>query len=115
VRRAVETVGRFQKVEPHPLGAPVARPRDPCGVRLETWKGGVKVQDGRSSQLIFPFRDLLVFLHGFLRLFAGDMIFTGTPAGVGFVRRPQVLLQPGDTVRMEISGLGVLENPIKDA
>jgi acylpyruvate hydrolase len=39
----------------------------------------------------------------------------GTPAGVGFSRQPPVVLQPGDTVRMEITGLGVLENPVKDA
>jgi 2-keto-4-pentenoate hydratase/2-oxohepta-3-ene-1,7-dioic acid hydratase in catechol pathway len=42
----------------------------------------------------------------------GDLIATGTPAGVGIVRRPPVFLAPGDTVRVEIDGIGVLENPV---
>lgn len=79
------------------LGAPIERPRDPTDVRVGTWKNGVQVQDGHSKHLIFPFRDLLVYLHGFLRLFAGDVIFTGTPAGVG-------QLAVGDRLRVEVKG-----------
>jgi 2-keto-4-pentenoate hydratase/2-oxohepta-3-ene-1,7-dioic acid hydratase in catechol pathway len=45
----------------------------------------------------------------------GDLIATGTPPGVGFAMKPPVLLKPGDVVRMEITGLGTLENPVKDA
>ena len=43
----------------------------------------------------------------------GDVIATGTPAGVGFTRRPPRFLRPGETVRVEIEGIGVLENPVK--
>ena len=55
------------------------------------------------------------YLSPLLTLAPGDLSATGTPAGVGFSRKPPVTLQPGDTVRLEVTGLGVLENPIKDA
>jgi 2-keto-4-pentenoate hydratase/2-oxohepta-3-ene-1,7-dioic acid hydratase in catechol pathway len=50
-----------------------------------------------------------------MTLSPGDIIATGTPAGVGHGRKPPVYLSPGDTVRMEITGLGTIENPVKDA
>jgi 2-keto-4-pentenoate hydratase/2-oxohepta-3-ene-1,7-dioic acid hydratase in catechol pathway len=50
-----------------------------------------------------------------MTLLPGDLVITGTPAGVGFTRKPQVLLKGGDRVRMEITGLGTLDNPIVDA
>ena len=55
------------------------------------------------------------YLSPLLTLAPGDLSATGTPAGVGFSRKPPVTLQPGDTVRLEVTSLGVLENPIKDA
>jgi 2-keto-4-pentenoate hydratase/2-oxohepta-3-ene-1,7-dioic acid hydratase in catechol pathway len=78
------------------LGPQVARPGDPDALRLDTWKNEVHVQSGRTSQLLFPFRDLLAWLHGFLRLYAGDVILTGTPAGVG-------PLAAGDRLRVVVS------------
>lgn len=77
------------------LGEQVARPADPDALRVDTWKNDVHVQSGRTDLLLFPFRDLLVYLHGFLRLYAGDVILTGTPAGVG-------PLAPGDRVRVVV-------------
>jgi 2-keto-4-pentenoate hydratase/2-oxohepta-3-ene-1,7-dioic acid hydratase in catechol pathway len=77
------------------LGAPIPRPADPTDVALRTWKNDQQVQEGHTGALIFPFRALLRYLHGFCRLWAGDVILTGTPAGVG-------PLTPGDVVRVEV-------------
>jgi acylpyruvate hydrolase len=58
---------------------------------------------------------LVSYLSRLMTLSPGDLIATGTPAGVGSARNPQVWMLPGDTCRMEITGLGRLENPIKEA
>ena len=57
--------------------------------------------------------ELVAYLSTAFTLEPGDVVFTGTPSGVGVARRPREFLQPGDTVRVEIAGLGVLENPVK--
>jgi acylpyruvate hydrolase len=88
---------------------------DPHVLEISTWVNGNRLQHGNTKNLIFDVRALVSYLSNLITLTPGDVIATGTPAGVGFVRKPQVLLQPGDTVKMEITGLGVLENPIKDA
>lgn len=85
------------------VGAPMARPADPDDVRIGTWKNGARVQEGHTSQLIFGFRDLLVYLAGFCRLGPGDLIFTGTPAGVG-------PLAVGDRLRV-VAGVGRAGGP----
>lgn len=77
------------------LGPPVPRPLDPDDLTVRTFLNGEQVQEGRSGLLLFPFRGLLRYLHGFLRLYAGDVILTGTPAGVGPVA-------VGDTVRVTV-------------
>ena len=73
------------------------------------------MQHGNTRNLIFDVRYLVSYLSQLLTLSPGDLIATGTPAGVGFSRKPPVVLQHGDTVRLEITGLGVIENPVKDA
>jgi 2-keto-4-pentenoate hydratase/2-oxohepta-3-ene-1,7-dioic acid hydratase in catechol pathway len=88
---------------------------DPHVLELRTWVNGALMQDGSTRNFIFDIRYIVSYLSRILTLEPGDLIATGTPAGVGFSRKPPVALQPGDTVRMEISGLGTLENPIKDA
>ncbi len=88
---------------------------DPHALDLRTWVNGALLQNGNTSNLIFDVRALVSYLSRLITLAPGDVIATGTPAGVGFVRKPPVFLQPGDTVRMEITGLGILENPVKDA
>jgi len=82
---------------------------------LKTWVNGTLMQHGNTRNLIFDVRYLVSYLSQLLTPSPGDLIATGTPAGVGFSRKPPVVLQPGDAVRLEITGLGVLENPIKDA
>jgi len=88
---------------------------DPHGLDLKTWVNGTLMQHGNTRNFIFDVRYLVSYLSQLLTLSPGDLIATGTPAGVGFSRQPPVSLQPGDTVRQEITGLGVLENSVKDA
>jgi 2-keto-4-pentenoate hydratase/2-oxohepta-3-ene-1,7-dioic acid hydratase in catechol pathway len=64
----------------------------------------------RSAQLVHDFSELLVYLSSHITLQPGDVILTGTPAGVGFPTG--TFLKPGDTVRIEVEGCGVLENPV---
>jgi len=88
---------------------------DPHVLELKTWVNGQLMQNGSTKNFIFDIRYVIEYLTNFMTLAPGDLIATGTPAGVGFARKPKVVLQPGDTVRLEITGLGQLENPIKDA
>jgi 2-keto-4-pentenoate hydratase/2-oxohepta-3-ene-1,7-dioic acid hydratase in catechol pathway len=88
---------------------------DPHVLELKTWVNGTLMQNGSTSNFIFDVRYLVSYLSGLITLMPGDLIATGTPAGVGFSRKPPVTLQPGDTVRLQITGLGVLENPVKEA
>jgi acylpyruvate hydrolase len=73
---------------------------------------GVTVQDGHTSEMIFGVAETIAFLSSLMTLEVGDIIATGTPAGVGISRSPQVLLHDGDVVEIEIEGLGVLSNPV---
>ena len=88
---------------------------DPHVLDLKTWVNGTLMQNGNTRNFIFDVRYLVSYLSGVMTLAPGDLIATGTPAGVGFSRKPPVTLQPGDTVRLQITELGVLENPVKDA
>jgi acylpyruvate hydrolase len=73
---------------------------------------GVTVQDGHTSQMIFGVAETIAFVSSLMTLEVGDIIATGTPAGVGISRDPQVLLHDGDVVEIEIEGLGSLRNPV---
>ncbi len=88
---------------------------DPHVLELKTWVNGKVMQDGTTRNFIFDVRYIVSYLSGLMTLAPGDVIATGTPAGVGLGRKPPVWLQPGDVVRMEITGLGTLENPVKEA
>jgi acylpyruvate hydrolase len=88
---------------------------DPHVLGLKTFVNGKQMQDGNTKTFIFDVRYLVSYLSGLMTLSPGDLIATGTPPGVGFAMKPPVFLQPGDTCRLEITGLGVLENPVKDA
>ena len=86
---------------------------DPPHVRLRSFVNGKVMQDGSTADWVFPLPKLLSFLSHVMTLEPGDVVSTGTPAGVGVFRKPQVFLKPGDIVRLEIEGIGVLENPVK--
>jgi acylpyruvate hydrolase len=88
---------------------------DPHVLSLKTWVNGTQMQNGNTKTLIFDVRYLVSYLSGLITLQPGDLIATGTPPGVGFAKKPPVFMQPGDVCRMEITGLGVLENPIKES
>src|SRR5947207_8122703 len=89
---------------------------DPHVLDLKTFVNGKQMQPGNTKTLIFDVRYLVSYLSNLMTLLPGDVIATGTPPGVGLGIKPTpVWLQPGDVCRMEITGLGVLENPVKDA
>jgi acylpyruvate hydrolase len=88
---------------------------DPHNLSLSTWVNGKKMQSGNTKTFIFDVRYIVSYLSGLMTLSPGDLIATGTPPGVGVGMKPPVFMQPGDVCRMEITGLGSLENPIKEA
>jgi acylpyruvate hydrolase len=88
---------------------------DPHGLELTTWVNGTRLQHGNSKNLIYNINVLVAYLSAHLTLVPGDIVATGTPAGVGFSRKPPILLKGGDVVKMEITGLGSIENPVVQA
>jgi 2-keto-4-pentenoate hydratase/2-oxohepta-3-ene-1,7-dioic acid hydratase in catechol pathway len=87
---------------------------DPGEFHLRTRINGTVLQDAPVSDLCFDIPALIEYCSIWTPLAAGDIIVTGTPGGVGRVRKPPVWMQPGDTVEIDITGLGVLRNPIAD-
>jgi len=86
---------------------------DPHRLELRTFVSGEEVQHGNTSQLIFDVPTLIEYISAPITLEPGDVITTGTPSGVGARRPPPRFLRSGDTVRVEIDGIGILENPVK--
>lgn len=82
---------------------------DPSDLALGCSINGETVQEGRTSQLIFSVPDLIARLSRTVELYPGDVIFTGTPAGVGVGRTPPRFLAPGDVLRSYVSGVGEIE------
>jgi acylpyruvate hydrolase len=82
------------------------------GLRLQTRLNREVVQDASISDLVFDVQTLIVLISEVFTLEAGDLIVTGTPAGVGMARDPKLWMRAGDVCEVEISGLGVLRNPI---
>ncbi len=85
---------------------------DPGALRLTTHVNGEKRQDAPVSDLIFDIPTLIETISAGITLQPGDLIATGTPAGVGIGFQPPQFLKSGDVVRVEIAGIGVLENPV---
>ncbi|OPZ26116.1 MAG: Ureidoglycolate lyase [Lentisphaerae bacterium ADurb.BinA184] len=73
---------------------------------------GQTMQESRTSDMVFGVADLVAFLSSVMTLLPGTVIMTGTPAGVGWARRPPVFLRPGDTIEVTIEGIGNLVNPV---
>ena len=88
---------------------------DPHTLTLKTFVNGKQMQNGNTKTFIFDVRYLVSYLSNLITLMPGDVIATGTPPGVGLGMKPPVYLNAGDVVRMEITGLGTLENPVKEA
>jgi acylpyruvate hydrolase len=71
---------------------------------------GEKMQDGRTSDLLFSSAELISYISRFTTLLPGDLILTGTPSGVGMAREPKRFLQPGEILTSEIEGIGMISN-----
>ena len=98
-----------------PLGPWIVTPDDlgdPHSLRLRTWVNGDLRQDASTDDLIFDCYQQVEHLTTAFTLEPGDVVATGTPAGVGMAMQPPRWLQAGDVVRIEIEGIGVLENPV---
>jgi 2-keto-4-pentenoate hydratase/2-oxohepta-3-ene-1,7-dioic acid hydratase in catechol pathway len=85
---------------------------DPHHLAVRLRLNGQTMQDSNTRQMIFRVGDVLAYLAQVFTLEPGDLVFTGTPPGVGFARKPPVFLKGGDVVEVEIEGLGVLRNPV---
>jgi 2-keto-4-pentenoate hydratase/2-oxohepta-3-ene-1,7-dioic acid hydratase in catechol pathway len=86
---------------------------DPQKMRMVLKVNGKVMQDGNTGQMIFPVAALVSILSSFVTLDPGDILVTGTPAGVGHARKPPIYLRPKDEVEAEIEGIGVLRNPVE--
>jgi 2-keto-4-pentenoate hydratase/2-oxohepta-3-ene-1,7-dioic acid hydratase in catechol pathway len=97
-----------------PVGRMTARDEvpEPHAVRIRAIVSGEVLQDSTTANLIFGVDDVIAYASQTTTLEPGDLILTGTPAGVGVFRDPQRLLQPGDEVTIEIEGLESLTNPV---
>ena len=85
------------------------------GLKLETRLNGKVMQSDNTANMMFPVVEMLVYLTQGLTLEPGDIIFTGTPSGVGHARKPDpVWMRNGDVCEIEIEGVGTLRNPIVD-
>ena len=85
---------------------------EPGNLRIQFRLNGRTMQDSNTSQLIFSVEELVSYISAVCTLAPGDLIFTGTPSGVGGARKPPLFLKPGDTAEVEIEKLGVLRNPV---
>ena len=98
-----------------PIGPYLVTPdtlHDGDGVDIELRLNGNTMQKSNTRNMIFKVPELISYISKVMTLEVGDVIATGTPAGVGFVRNPQVFMKPGDVVEIEIEGIGQLRNPV---
>jgi 2-keto-4-pentenoate hydratase/2-oxohepta-3-ene-1,7-dioic acid hydratase in catechol pathway len=84
----------------------------PQNLKIQLRLNGQVMQNSNTAELIFPIDYLVSYVSDICTLAPGDLIFTGTPPGVGFARKPPVFLKPGDVVEVEIEKLGILQNPV---
>ncbi len=99
-----------------PMGpgiVPAAAIPDPQALTLTTRVNGQVVQHASTANMIFSVAQIITFLSSLMTLEPGDIIATGTPSGVGFMRTPPLFLQNGDVVEVEIEGIGQLRNPVQ--
>jgi 2-keto-4-pentenoate hydratase/2-oxohepta-3-ene-1,7-dioic acid hydratase in catechol pathway len=90
-------------------------PKGGKGLKIETRLNGKMMQSSNTDLFMFPVAESLVYLTEGITLEPGDILFTGTPSGVGHARKPEpVWMKQGDTVEVEIQGIGVLKNGIED-
>ncbi len=101
-----------------PIGPAIVTPdelKDVHALGIRCFLNGAAVQSGNTAQLVFKTGDIIEFVSRFVTLLPGDLIFTGTPPGVGCFRKPPLWLKAGDVVRCEIDGIGAIENTVVGA
>lgn len=106
-----KTFDTFAPFGPHLVTADEVE--DPHQLNISLRLNGKTMQDSNTRQLIFPIDQLIAHLSSVCTLKPGDVIFTGTPPGVGMARKPPVLLKSGDLVEVEIETIGVLRNRVE--
>lgn len=93
---------------------PAADIPDPASLTLTTRVNGEVMQQGEIRDLVFDIPFLIEYCSSFMALRPGDVIATGTPGGVGAARKPPAWLKDGDVVEVDIPGVGLLTNPVRD-
>ncbi len=88
---------------------------DPNNLPIRCVLNGETLQNSSTSQFIFNVAEVVAYLSRVLTLEPGDVVFTGTPPGVGFARKPPVFLKDGDVAEIQIDGIGTLRNPVRAA
>lgn len=84
------------------------------GLMLEVFLNGEKMQSASTSDMVFDVATIVSTASEFMTLEPGDVLVTGTPAGVGFARKPQIFMKDGDTVEVRIEKIGTLTNPVRN-
>ena len=85
---------------------------DPQELDVSCWLNGVQMQHGHTADMLFPVATLISYISRFMTLEPGDVIGTGTPAGIGAFRQPPLYLQPGDRLGFEVTRVGTMEHQI---
>ena len=89
-------------------------PAGAAGLAIRSKLNGEVMQNANTRDMLFPVDETVALLTECLTLEPGDLLVMGTPAGVGYARKPPVWMKPGDTIEIEIEGIGTLSNPIRD-
>lgn len=84
------------------------------GLRIQSRLNGQIMQDANTKNFLWGIVETLILITECMTLEPGDVVITGTPAGVGYARKPPVFMKAGDTIEIDIEGVGVLSNPIAD-
>jgi acylpyruvate hydrolase len=91
-----------------------ALPPGAAGLKIESRLNGRVMQSDNTANMLFPVAETLRLITEAITLEPGDVVIMGTPAGVGYARKPPVWMQPGDCIEIEIEGIGTLSNPVAD-
>lgn len=94
------------------LVTPDELPKGAHGLKIKCRLNGKTLQDGTTADLVFGVAELIAEISTVMTLEPGDVIITGTPAGVGMARNPKIFMKPGDVCEVEIEKIGILRNPI---
>jgi 2-keto-4-pentenoate hydratase/2-oxohepta-3-ene-1,7-dioic acid hydratase in catechol pathway len=89
-------------------------PAGGAGLRLEVFLNGERVQSASTSDMVFSVAEIISKASEFTTLEPGDVFATGTPAGVGFARKPQLFMRDGDVCEVVIERIGTLRNPVRN-